>query len=88
MPVPVQQRRGQPGLARRRVLAADLVRWFQLLCLSGHLARAEPKTLRWRLWHAPARVIRHARDEIVRILDGWPDAQAIIAAHRRIAALT
>ena len=67
--------------------AADLVRWFQLLCLSGHLARAEPKTLRWRLWHAPARHLRHARQDIVRILDGWPDAPAIVAAHARIAAL-
>jgi hypothetical protein len=68
--------------------AADLVRWFQLLCLTGPLARAEPKKLRWRLWHTPARIVRHARDEIVRILDSWPDAQAIIAAHQRIAALT
>jgi hypothetical protein len=68
--------------------AGDLVRWFQLLCLSGHLARAEPKTLRWRLWHAPARLIRHARRDIVRVLDGWPDAPAILAAHTRIAALT
>jgi hypothetical protein len=68
--------------------AGDLVRWFQLLCLSGQLARAEPKTLRWRLWHAPARLIRHARRDIVRILDGWPDAPAIVAAHARIAALT
>lgn len=67
--------------------AADLVRWFQLLCVTGHLASAEPKTLRWRLWHAPARVVRHARRDIVRILDGWPDAQAIIAAYGRIAAL-
>jgi hypothetical protein len=67
--------------------AGDLVRWFQLLCLTGHLARAEPKTLRWRLWHAPARLIRHARRDIVRILDGWPDADAILAAHTRIAAL-
>jgi hypothetical protein len=39
--------------------AGDLVRWFQLLCLTGQLARAEPKTLRWRLWHAPARLVRH-----------------------------
>jgi hypothetical protein len=68
--------------------ASDLVRWFQLLCLRGHLAHAEPKTLRWRLWHAPARLIRHARQDIVRILDGWPDAPAILAAHARIAALT
>jgi hypothetical protein len=67
--------------------AADLVRWFQLLCLTGHLARAEPKALRWRLWHAPARLVHHARQDVVRILDGWPDAAAIIAAHQRIAAL-
>jgi hypothetical protein len=67
--------------------AADLVRWFQLLCLTGHLARAEPKTLRWRLWHTPARIVGHARRDVIRILDGWPDAQAIIAAHARIAAI-
>jgi hypothetical protein len=68
--------------------AADLVRWFQLLCLPHTaLARAEPKTLRWRLWHAPARICRHARTDIVRILEGWPDAPAIVAAHARIAAL-
>ena len=68
--------------------AGDLVRWFQLLCLTGQLARAEPKTLRWRLWHAPARLIHHARQDVVRILDGWPDAHAILAAHTRITALT
>ena len=67
--------------------AADLVRWFQLLCVTGPLARAEPKTLRWRLWHAPGRLIHHARADIVRILDSWPDAPTIIAAHQRIAAL-
>jgi hypothetical protein len=68
--------------------ADALVRWFQLLCLTGPLAVAEPKTLRWRLWHAPARLIRHARTDIVRILDHWPDAPAIVAAHTRIATLT
>lgn len=62
--------------------------WFQLLCLNGRLARAEPKTLRWRLWHAPARLVRHARTDIVRILQRWPDAAAIVAANARIAALT
>ena len=71
----------------RAWLAGDLVRWFQLLCLTGHLARAEPKTLRWRLWYAPARLIHHAHRDIVRILDGWPDAPAITAAHAHIAAL-
>ncbi|MFN0089042.1 MAG: IS1380 family transposase [Acidimicrobiales bacterium] len=64
--------------------AADLVRWFQLLCLRGPLANAEPKTLRWQLWHTPARVVRHARRTIVRILDDWPTADALLAAYSRI----
>ncbi|MGD0255758.1 MAG: IS1380 family transposase [Acidimicrobiales bacterium] len=67
---------------------ADLVRWFQLLCLSGGLACAEPKALRWRLWHAPARIAHSARRTVVRVLDGWPDADAILRAHRRIALIT
>jgi hypothetical protein len=64
------------------------VRWFQLLCLTGPLARPEPKSLRWRLWHAPTRLIRHARRDIVRILDSWPDAPTILAAYAHIAELT
>lgn len=68
--------------------AHDLVRWFQRLCLSGDLASAEPKTLRWRLWHAPARKVRSGRRVIVRILDVWPDANVIVRAHRRIALIT
>jgi len=68
--------------------AADLVRWFQLLCLDGELAIARPKTLRWSFFHAPGRLVRSARREIVRILDGWPSAKALLAAYERIALLT
>lgn len=68
--------------------AADLTRWFQLLCLTGPLTKAKPRRLRWTLWHTPARIIRTARRDIVRILDGWPTADQIIAAYRAIAALT
>jgi hypothetical protein len=68
--------------------AHDLVRWFQKLCLSDDLASAEPKTLRWRLWHAPARKVHSGHQIIVRILDAWPDAQAIVRAHRRLALIT
>lgn len=67
--------------------ADALVRWFQQLCLTGPLAAAEPKTLRWQLWHAPARLVRHARQHIVRILDGWPTTSEILAAYQRIALL-
>ena len=68
--------------------ADALVRWFQLLCLTGPLAGAEPKTLRWTLWHAPARLVHHARRHIVRVLDGWPTTAALLDAHRRIALIS
>jgi hypothetical protein len=69
-------------------ISADLVRWFQLLCLRGDLRQAEPKALRWRLWHAPARLIRSGRRTILRVLDGWPDADALLGAYKRMALLT
>ncbi len=65
--------------------ADALVRWFQLLCLTGPLAAAEPKTLRWQLWHTPARFVRHARRHVVRILDGWPTATELLDAYQRVA---
>lgn len=68
--------------------ADALVRWFQLLCLTGPLAVAQPKTLRWDLWHAPARLVHRARRRIMRILDGWPTTEAILDAYRRIALIT
>jgi hypothetical protein len=68
--------------------ADALVRWFQLLCLTGSLAIAEPKTLRWGLWHAPARLVHHARRCIVRILDGWPTTATLLEAYQRIALIT
>lgn len=66
---------------------ADLVRWFQLLCLIGTLANAEPKALRWQLWHTPARIVRRSRRSVVRILDAWPSAPALFGAYRRTALL-
>lgn len=65
--------------------ADALVRWFQLLCVTGPLAVAEPKTLRWTLWHTPARLVRRARRHVVRILDGWPTAGELLDAYQRIA---
>ncbi len=68
--------------------AADLVRWFQLLCLAGRLAAAEPKTLRWELWHTPARVVRRSRRRILRVLDGWPTTWHLLGAYQRLALIT
>jgi hypothetical protein len=69
-------------------MADALVRWFQLICLDGALAKAEPKALRWALWHSPGRVIRSARQHVVRILEHWPAADTLAGAYRRIEALT
>jgi hypothetical protein len=68
-------------------LAHDLVRWFQQLCCTGELARAEPKRLRWTLWHTPARLIRRAGRDTIRIIDGWPTTTDLLHAHQHIAAL-
>ena len=68
-------------------LSADLVRWFQLLCLEGTLATARPKALRWSFLHAPGRLVRSGRRLVIRVLNHWPCAEAIIHAHRRIACL-
>ncbi len=68
-------------------MAADLVRWFQLLCLTGPLAGAEPKRLRWELLQTPGRIVRRARRTIIRILAAWPAADVLLHAYQRIAAL-
>ena len=68
-------------------LGADLVRWFQHLACTGHLATAEPKRLRWTLWHTPARIVRRAGRDIIRIIDGWPTTNELLHAHDRITAI-
>ena len=58
------------------------------LCLTGAFAVAQPKALRWSIWHTPARIVRRARRNVVRILDGWPTADALLDAYQRIALIT
>jgi Transposase DDE domain group 1 len=70
------------------VLAAqDLTGWAQTLLLDGDLKVIEPKTLRYRLWHVAARIVRHARRLIVRLQRTWPWATALAAAFTRLRAL-
>ena len=44
-------------------IAADLAAWTRLLghCDDDELREADPDTLRYRVWHLPARLARHAR---------------------------
>ena len=70
-------------------IAADLTCWLQLLALhdAPDLARAEPKTLRFRMLHVPAQLSRGARRRRLRLPAGWPWAAQIAAAFTRIAAI-
>ena len=70
------------------MLSADLVRWFQLVCLDESWRNARPKALRWGIFHAPGRLIRSARRRVVRVIDGWPTTEVILDAYKRISLIT
>ena len=67
--------------------AQDLLCWTQALLLDGHLAVAEPKTLRYRLLHVAARIVHHARHRILRLQRSWPWAVELARAFTRLRAL-
>ena len=67
--------------------AATLLAWLRLLALDGHLARAEPKTLRYRILHAAARLTRGGRRRSLQLQASWPWAADIVTAWDRITTL-
>src|SRR5215475_14411681 len=69
------------------LIAATLLAWLRLLALDGPLAKAEPKTLRYRILHAAGRLARGGRRRRLKISATWPWAQAITAAWDRITAI-
>src|SRR4051812_6568309 len=68
-------------------LAHDLLAWTQRLLLTGELAKAEPKRLRYRLLHAAARLAFHARTARLHLPASWPWAADLAAAFGRLKAL-
>ena len=70
-------------------IAADLAAWSRLLGLHDckDLADAEPGTLRYRLWHIPARLVRHARQRVLKISPDWPRKEAFLTCWQRLSAL-
>lgn len=69
------------------LIAATLLAWLKLIALDGALAKAEPKTLRYRVLHAAARLVRSGRRRTLKIAATWPWAGQIAAAWMRIAAI-
>jgi hypothetical protein len=70
-------------------IAADLTAWTRLL---GHsddeeLRDANPETLRYRVWHLPARLARHARERLLRLSPDWPWTEAFLTCWQRLCTL-
>jgi hypothetical protein len=68
-------------------IAHDLICWTQRLLLTGELAKAEPKRLRYRLLHVAARLAFHARTATLRLQASWPWASELTVAFQRLKAL-
>lgn len=69
------------------MIAQTLLAWLKLLALDGDLAKAEPRTLRYRILHAAARLVRGGRRRRWKFAANWPWTEAITRAWRRICAL-
>ena len=70
-------------------IAADLAAWTRLLghCDDADLRDADPDTLRYRVWHLPARLAHHARQRTLAISRDWPWKEAFLACWQRLRAL-
>jgi Transposase DDE domain group 1 len=70
-------------------IAADLAAWSRFLGFHdcGDLKEAEPDTLRYRVWHIPARLVHHARQRVLKISPDWPWKEAFLACWRRLCVL-
>ncbi len=69
-------------------LAHDLLVWTQALALDGDLAKAEPKTLRYRLLHVAARLAFSGRRAKLHLQSTWPWTEQLLAAFQKLGTLT
>lgn len=78
-----------PGWMLAANLAADLDAWTRLLGLHDDegLVRAEPATMRYRIYHLPAKLTRHARCRRLHLPDTWPWREAFLTCWRRLISL-
>jgi len=59
------------------LIAGALLAWAQMTCLDGGLTKAEPKTLRYRILHVAAQLVRRGGRLILRLDETWPWAAAL-----------
>jgi hypothetical protein len=66
------------------LVAHDLLAWTRLLTLEGELATAEPKRLRYCLFHTAGQIITTGRRRICRLAATWPWTTELAAAFTRV----
>jgi len=69
------------------MLAHDLIVWTQALLLDGELAKAEPKRLRYRLFHVAARLAFSGRRAKLHLDHEWPWVTELTAAFHKLKTL-
>jgi hypothetical protein len=68
------------------MVAGCLLAWTQGTCLDGDLAKAEPKSLRYRLLHVAAPLVRRGHRVVMRLDKTWPWRHELDAAFVRLRA--
>ena len=66
------------------LIAGVLIAWTQMTCLDGGLKLVEPKTLRYRLLHVGAVLVRRGRRLILRLDETWPWNRTLRRAFLRL----
>ena len=68
-------------------IAADLLAWLRLLALPDTLKACEPKALRYRFLHIPARITRGARRRHLRLPQSWPWVTDAVTTFTKVMAI-
>jgi hypothetical protein len=66
------------------LIASDLTAWTQGLCLTGAMAKAEPKKLRWALWHTAGKITTSGRRRTMHLDRTWPWAATLQQGFQRL----
>jgi hypothetical protein len=72
---------------RTQAIACDLIAWLRLLGCDDALARAEPATLQYRMFHTPATLTRGGRRRRLNLPPHWPWTGQLQAIFERLFAL-
>ena len=68
------------------LIAGSLLAWSQMVCFDGALAKAEPKTMRYRVLHVAAYLAHRSRGLTLRLDETWPWATDLCEAFARLRA--